>query len=346
MKLLENMNVLVVEDEALIRKTVRSLVERLGASEVFSAGNGVSALKFLKERKVDLIVSDWEMPLLSGLKLLQTVRSDKALKDKKFIMLTGANQKEAVLQAAKLGVDNYIVKPISIDVLAGKIRSCLDDNGLSVDLYHLEIGDISQEQGNIDLAIREYSESIKLNPDNPEAHLSMGEAQQKKGDFSDALTSLTRSISLNNRSARAHFVKSRVHINLHQQKDARDEFEVAIELDPKDLKRCTAVAHAFLEKGFIEDATSAFKLAIDMDPKDVVLHNKMGIALRKSGKAGKAIEQYKMALKIKPDDPTLLFNMSKAYLSNEQLPEAKKVLKEALQAAPDFNEARELLSSL
>ncbi len=347
MKLLEKKNVLIVETDNQILKAVSTILERLGAADIFNTDNNAKALTLLKEKKIDLILSDCEMPLLNGIKLLESVKDDPALKDKKFIMIAGTVQKETVLQAAKLGVDDYIVKPVRVDILGDKIKNCLDDtNGLRMDLYHLEIGDISQEQGDVDIAIRRYRESLKINPENFETHYSMGEAQQKKGNLGEALISLKKSIQLNDRSAKSYYSKSRVHIGLHQQSEARNEFEVAIELDPKDLKRCKNVAQAFLERGYVEDASSAFKVAVDMDPNDVILYNKMGIALRKSGKADKAIEQYKKALSIKPGDPTILFNMSKAYISNREPSKAKKVLQEILKETSDFKEAKRLLFSL
>lgn len=129
MKLLENINVLVVEDQESIQKSICAIMNDLGADNVYSAGNGALALKVLKEKTVDLVISDWEMPTISGLRLLQTIRADKNLEKIKFIMLTGKTDKELVLSAIKYGVNDYIVKPIKEEILVEKIKKCLGDTG-------------------------------------------------------------------------------------------------------------------------------------------------------------------------------------------------------------------------
>jgi|GEM_PF-733724 len=347
MQLLENLNLLIVEDMESTRRMIGDMVRCLGAGEIYTAGNGLSALKLLKEKKIDIILSDWEMPLLNGIKLLHAVREDPDLRQVRFIMLTAANDKKAVVQASQKGVDNYLIKPVRIETLAEKLKICLaGDHPYQMDLYHLNIGDYSQGAGNLHQAINHYERALSHNPENPQAHLSMGETQHKLGDLHAAMESLRESIRLNNHCAQAHFTKSMVHIDLDEPKEAQGEFDIAIELDPQDLKRCTAVARAFLAHGYVDEATSAFKIALDLDPHDAVLYNKMGIALRKCNRFEEALEQYKKALALRPDDPTLLFNMSKAYLSLEMNLKAKETLKRVLEINPDFKEAEELLVSV
>ncbi len=345
MQLLEDLNLLIVEDMESTRRSIGEMVRCLGAGVVYSAGNGLSALKLLKEKKIDIVLSDWEMPLLNGIKLLRAVREDPALRRIRFIMLTAANDKKAVVQASQGGVNSYLIKPVRIEILAEKLRDCLGGNHpYQMDLYHLNIGDYSLEKGNLKQAMDHFQKALHHNPENSRIHLSMGETQHKLGDLHAAMKSLRESIRLNNQCAQAHFAKSMVHIDLDEPKDAREEFDIAIEIDPQDLKRCTAVAQAFLAHGYVDEATSAFKIALNLDPHDAVLYNKMGIALRKSGRFEEALEQYKKALALRPDDPTLLFNMSKAYLSLEMHLKARKTLRRVLEIDPDFKEAEELLA--
>ncbi len=347
MRLLENRAILVVEDSEIFRKAIAKMTASLGAKEIFRAGNGATALKFIKEKKIDLILSDWEMPLLNGLHLLRMIRSDKNLEDSKFIMLTSACEKDAVLTAAKEGVNDYIIKPVRIETLAEKIKGCLSSaHGLKMDLYHLDIGDYCKEEQDLDVAIRHFHKALEYNPANSRVHLSLGEAHYQKGNLSKALSSLTESIRINNQCARAHFSKSLVHVGLRQPTAAEKEFQVAIELDPEDLKRCEEVADAFLKHGYVDQATSALKVALELDPHDAILYNKIGITLRKNGRAAEAIEQYNKALRIIPDEPVLLFNLSKAYLANQNRALARETLRKLLDLAPDFPEAEELLSKL
>ena len=89
--------------------------------QVDIASNGINAMKEMQSKTYHIILCDWNIPLLSGDKLLQWVRQTPALKDIPFIMITGKTGKQDVLKAKELGATDYIVKPVSIDVLINKL---------------------------------------------------------------------------------------------------------------------------------------------------------------------------------------------------------------------------------
>lgn len=116
------MKVLVVDDFATMRRIVKGVLKQLGFSDIIEAENGSSALDELKKEKVGLIVSDWNMPKMTGLDLLKAVREDEKLKSIPFIMVTAEGQKENVLEAVKAGVSNYIVKPFTPETFNEKLQ--------------------------------------------------------------------------------------------------------------------------------------------------------------------------------------------------------------------------------
>jgi two-component system chemotaxis response regulator CheY len=117
-----NMKVLVVDDFATMRRIVKGVLKQLGFSDIIEAENGISALDELKREKVGLIVSDWNMPKMTGLELLKAVKEDETLKSIPFIMVTAEGQKENVLEAVKAGVSNYIVKPFTPETFNEKLQ--------------------------------------------------------------------------------------------------------------------------------------------------------------------------------------------------------------------------------
>jgi two-component system chemotaxis response regulator CheY len=117
-----SMKVLVVDDFATMRRIVKGVLKQLGFSDIIEAENGSSALDELKKEKVGLIVSDWNMPKMTGLDLLKAVREDDRLKSIPFIMVTAEGQKENVLEAVKAGVSNYIVKPFTPETFNDKLQ--------------------------------------------------------------------------------------------------------------------------------------------------------------------------------------------------------------------------------
>ena len=122
MQLNLKVRVLVVDDFPTMRRIVRNLLRQLGFENVDEAENGEDALKKLRSAEYGLVVSDWNMPVMEGIELLKNVRSDPQLKDIPFLMVTAEAEKEKVIEAIKSGVDNYIVKPFTGEVLKEKLE--------------------------------------------------------------------------------------------------------------------------------------------------------------------------------------------------------------------------------
>jgi two-component system, chemotaxis family, chemotaxis protein CheY len=117
-----SINVLIVDDFATMRRIIKGVLKQLGFSNLIEAEDGEAALKELRKEKVGLIVSDWNMPNMTGLELLKAVRSDNSLKGIPFLMVTAEGQKENVIQAVQAGVSNYIVKPFTPETFNAKLE--------------------------------------------------------------------------------------------------------------------------------------------------------------------------------------------------------------------------------
>lgn len=121
-----NMKVLVVDDFATMRRILKSILKQIGFTNIIEADDGSSALAMLKKDKVDMIMSDWNMPKVTGLDLLKAVRSDESTKDIPFLMVTAEGQKDSVIQAVQAGVSNYIVKPFTAETVKEKLKQMFD----------------------------------------------------------------------------------------------------------------------------------------------------------------------------------------------------------------------------
>jgi len=117
----KNIKLLVVDDFATMRKVVRNLLKQVGYEDIVEAEDGVMALRALKSQKIDVIISDWNMPNMSGLELLKAVRDDSELAKTPFLMVTAEALQDNVVAAVKAGVNDYIVKPFTAEVLNEKI---------------------------------------------------------------------------------------------------------------------------------------------------------------------------------------------------------------------------------
>lgn len=117
-----SIRVLVVDDFATMRRIVKGVLKQLGFSKIIEAQDGTDALDVLKKEEVGLIVSDWNMPNMTGLDLLKAVRGDDSLKGIPFVMVTAEGMKENVVEAVKAGVTNYIIKPFTPETFSEKIQ--------------------------------------------------------------------------------------------------------------------------------------------------------------------------------------------------------------------------------
>jgi two-component system, chemotaxis family, chemotaxis protein CheY len=117
------MKVLIVDDFATMRKIVRNILKQIGFEDITEAEDGNAALQVLKNDTIGLVVTDWNMPNMTGLDLLRNIRQDPKLGQTPVLMVTAEGLKENVLEAVKAGVNNYVVKPFTAEVLQEKIEA-------------------------------------------------------------------------------------------------------------------------------------------------------------------------------------------------------------------------------
>lgn len=127
MQINTDMKVLIVDDHKTMLRIVRNLLTQLNLSNIEEASDGQEALQKLAQKKYDFVLSDWNMEPMTGLQLLQYVRTDDTYghKNVPFIMITAEARPENVAEAKQAGVDNYIIKPFNAETLEGKIKAVL-----------------------------------------------------------------------------------------------------------------------------------------------------------------------------------------------------------------------------
>jgi two-component system, chemotaxis family, chemotaxis protein CheY len=116
-----NMKILIVDDFSTMRRIIRNMLRQLGYINMVEAVDGAEALSLLQREKVDFVISDWNMPNMSGLDLLKAIRADENLKPIPVLLVTAEALKENVVEAVKAGVNNYVVKPFTAETLKEKI---------------------------------------------------------------------------------------------------------------------------------------------------------------------------------------------------------------------------------
>ncbi|NUO71672.1 MAG: chemotaxis protein CheY [Frateuria sp.] len=119
----KNMKILVVDDFSTMRRIVRNLLVELGFTNTLiqEADDGNNALTMLRSQPFDLVVTDWNMPNMTGIDLLRAIRSEPTLKGMPVLMVTAENNRDQIIAAAQAGVNGYIVKPFNAVTLKEKL---------------------------------------------------------------------------------------------------------------------------------------------------------------------------------------------------------------------------------
>ena len=120
-----HLQILVVEDQPTIRTILKTQLRGMGYKEISEACDGESAFDILKKKAIDLIISDWNMPLMNGYELLKAVRADDILADTPFILTSGAISNSNINMALQLKVNQFILKPFTLATLEEKIAQVI-----------------------------------------------------------------------------------------------------------------------------------------------------------------------------------------------------------------------------
>ena len=125
----KNMKILVVDDFSTMRRIIKNLLRDLGFNNTSEADDGQTALPMLQAGDFDFLITDWNMPGMTGIDLLRTVRADPKLASLPVLMVTAEQKREQIVEAAQAGVNGYVVKPFTAGVLKEKIDKIFERVG-------------------------------------------------------------------------------------------------------------------------------------------------------------------------------------------------------------------------
>jgi two-component system, chemotaxis family, chemotaxis protein CheY len=260
---------LVVDDDPDARVMVIEYLRQLGFRDVTGVEDGRVALEFLTERyaEVGLIVSDWEMPEISGLDLLRACKSNPTLREIPFLMITSQTSMERmkIMQAAQASVDQYLLKPFTGAELKKRVDRLLETSRTRREVVafvseagdHLEhgrykraqdlfesaltldpandaalrgLGDTLTKVKGAESALPYYKRAVDSNPMNPKNHLRLSSAYEQVGLVDKAILLLESANLQISFSAELHFHLGRLYNRKGMGQKARAEFEKTLEI--------------------------------------------------------------------------------------------------------------------
>ena len=120
------MKILIVDDFSTMRRIIKNLLRDLGFNNTSEADDGVTALPMLQNGNFDFLVTDWNMPGMTGIDLLKSLRADAKLKTLPVLIVTAEAKRDQIIEAAQAGVNGYVVKPFTAAVLKEKIEKIFE----------------------------------------------------------------------------------------------------------------------------------------------------------------------------------------------------------------------------
>ncbi len=126
----KDIRILIVDDFSAMRGIIRNILNQLQFENIIEASDGTIAWEILEKDKIDFIISDWNMPGMTGIELLRKVRDSEQYSDIPFLMVTAEAQQKNILEAVQARVSDYIIKPFKAEILIQKIKKIFEYNQL------------------------------------------------------------------------------------------------------------------------------------------------------------------------------------------------------------------------
>ena len=344
--------ILIVDDQASARRSIRSILSTLGFTNFREAEDGDSALRKIRAEVFNFIFLKWRLPLVDGGAVARTVHGEGLSAKSPIVMLVSGNVEARAAENARDYSDGAMLLPLLPHVVEDEMTRILFAKLQPTEFdQKLQAAGAAMAQNRFDLAMKLIDRAETLDSRSPMIGYFRNlvyEAQNDSEKAREAVLMARQSFQIvvqGPRLAQEQMDKGRAFLGEGRLDEARAAFEQAMDLNPDDDLKAH-IGDAYLDVGHAEEAERIFKDSIESNPGDVHLYNRLGIAFRRQRKFEEAIINYQKALEIDPREENLHYNLARARLSAGDRPGALESLRHALEIEPDFKEAASLLKKV
>jgi CheY-like chemotaxis protein len=309
------MTVLIIDDMPNMCKSIRGMLKVLRYGKNFHFGNnGLEGWNILKENPVDLMIVDWNMPIMSGVELLGRIREDRALRDLPVIMVTAEANRDIVAEAAESEIDAYILKPLTVKSLGDKIVKVIDKaNDPPPMVTHLKKARDLEEEGNFEAAIEEAKLAMIADPMSSRPIREIGYYYFKNNQLEIAEKYLLDAANMNELDVFAFHYLGELYLQLNNIDMAAKYFDKAMTISPRHVSRGTYFGKVLVEKKMISKAKKVFNKVIELSDNPEVIREEIAWYCMEKEVYEYAIELMDHLVKKDSERHDLLFQMGLAY---------------------------------
>ena len=327
---------------------IKAILEAMNFKEITFVDNGLGALRLVQRRSNYFLLADWNLPQLSGLKLLAEVRRNNESKNIPVLLLTSNQSRNDLEKAEALDVNGFLKIPVSPEALQDRIKEIL---GLGQEPEKLQAiiskADKLLETGEAGAALVEFDQAIDKGTTRvAELHTDVGTVLHKQGRYEEAIKSLEEAVATDPNLARSHSALGGSYLAAGRLAEAKSALKMALSLNPDDHESELNLADAHLRLGDNSEAEKNYVKVLDSRPEDIYALNRLGIAFRLQKKYDQAVANYHRAIKIENQDENLFFNLGRCYFEMGRKKEARQCMERVLKINPEISQARELLDKM
>ncbi len=272
---MEDMSVLIVDDLKSTRTMIKKIMKKLGLGKEFHyAQNGSEALEILKTCDVDIVISDWQMPVMNGKQLLAAMKEDKKLRDIPVLILTADSEEEMRMDVADTRVDAYLPKPVKPQVLESRIRSVVEDFNYPDEAAVLtrKARDY-EEKGNLKSAIRYMQAAVRIAPGDARLLKKLSRLFADDDNAENSEEALLKTVEVDPDDAVSHFLVTQLHWKKQNWEEAVSAGIRTLRLTHKFNTEMFEYGKGLLQRGHNELAVTLFER--------IIIKTKKGFPLKK-----------------------------------------------------------------
>lgn len=267
------MSVLIVDDALSMCRSIQKMLKVIGYGEKYEfAIDGKDALNILRNSRIDLVLLDYNMPVMTGGELLSRIREDRKLKDIPVIMVTGQTYKDYVAEAAESEIDAYILKPLTIKLLEEKVSYVIDKVNNPPPMYkHLKNAAMCDERGDINGAIAEAERARAEKPKASRPVRELGYYYFKKNDVKKAEKLFLEAVEVNNLDVFAFHHLGSIYLKQNDIEKALYYLDKAMKISPRHVSRGIDFGKTLTYKNRLSEAEKVFDQALKFSGYDPIL---------------------------------------------------------------------------
>ncbi len=372
--------ILLVSPMQDMRLIISHQLSKQGFKLIKSVSNAMEALDIVREGivKVGLIVSDMEMPLMSGVDLINEIKADPDCYGSPFVLVVNSPNKQKIMLATESGVNEILVKPFSFKDMIPKLQTAFKG-------YHnprnpekaYDLAKALFRKEKYQQATLIYEKLGEMAEQSARPYVGLAQVAEKEGDHQKALAFLEVAQNRNKHYVHTYVSRGQIYADKKDFDKAIEQFKIAIEISPLNPVRYEAAAKLLFEKGKYQESVNLLSIAIknelsfpalhhylsqayyvlkdfkkairhirqalQHEPENIVYMNQLGICYKEAKMHEESLKIYNAVIKKDPENKSALYNKSVLLYTMGSTTDAIKILSRLVTLAPDFEAAHKKL---